>query len=546
MHHVLRVACSLQPSPLTRKTLEILRRTLKERADVDLLAEGDRSPQLILDLSSGIGAEGFRIEDADGAVRIVGNDERGLLYGVGKFLHTSRFGEGEFQPSSWRGTFVPEKPVRGIYFATHFHNFFHDAPLAEVERYVEELALWGCNALNVWFDMHHYTGIDDPAAQQMIQRLRAILQAANRVGIGGSLGVLANEAYANSPEELRSVPASFTGCYFVELCPSKPGGLELILKWRREMLEAFAGLDLEYFWIWPYDQGGCLCEQCEPWGGNGFLKAAEPVARLVGEYFPKAKIVLSTWCFGYQYPEEWATFAKAFAQKPDWVDYLMVDSHNDFPEFVRQHGPPGGLPVVNFPEISMWGMGPWGGWGANPLPQRFQRLWDQCREMVSGGFPYCEGIYEDLNKAVLLQFYWDSNRPAEDTVREYIACEFSPEVVEKISEVMRILEANHGHHLMKRDAESEPLRCNLPSMNREQAQRAFELVQQVETHLASHARRSWRWRILWLRAALDAELASTDGVINEKCGEWFRELAMIYHGAQAERHVAPPTTLANC
>ncbi|MBI3921086.1 MAG: hypothetical protein HY318_06690, partial [Armatimonadetes bacterium] len=438
------IVCSTRRTPLVDKAIEILRRALKERAGVELASEGP--PQIVLDIAPGIGVEGFRIQEGErDAICLVGNDERGLLYGIGKFLRTSIFDDGEFQPSSWRGTSVPEKPVRGIYFATHFHNFFHDAPIEEVEGYVEELALWGCNALNVWFDMHHYTGIDDPAAQAMIERLRAILQAANRVGIGGSLGVLANEAYANSPEELRAVPASFTGCYFVELCPNKPGGLELILKWRREMLQAFAKIDLEYFWIWPYDQGGCLCEQCEPWGGNGFLKAAEPVARLVGEYFPKVKVVLSTWCFGYQYPNEWEVFAKAFAEKPDWVDYLMVDSHNDFPEFVREHGAPGGVPVLNFPEISMWGMGPWGGWGANPLPQRFQRLWDQCSGIVSGGFPYCEGIYEDLNKAVLLQFYWNSNRSAEDTVREYIACEFSPEVVEEISEVVRILEANHGH-----------------------------------------------------------------------------------------------------
>ena len=54
-----------------------------------------------------------------------------------------------------------------MYFASHFHNFYHDAPVEAVERYVGELALWGINALMVWYDMHHFTGIDDPAAQAM-------------------------------------------------------------------------------------------------------------------------------------------------------------------------------------------------------------------------------------------------------------------------------------------------------------------------------------------------------------------------------------------
>ena len=36
-----------------------------------------------------------------------------------------------------------------------------------MNRYVEELALWGCNTLAVWFDLHHYHGIDDPEARAM-------------------------------------------------------------------------------------------------------------------------------------------------------------------------------------------------------------------------------------------------------------------------------------------------------------------------------------------------------------------------------------------
>ena len=81
-----------------------------------------------LAIAPGIGSEGFRIEDRPGGgVKIVGNDARGLLYGVGKLLRTSRYDCDGFTAGAWRGTSIPEKPVRGIYFATHFHNFYHDA-----------------------------------------------------------------------------------------------------------------------------------------------------------------------------------------------------------------------------------------------------------------------------------------------------------------------------------------------------------------------------------------------------------------------------------
>ena len=46
-------------------------------------------------------------------------------------------------------------------------------------------------------------------------------------------------------------------------------------------------------------------------------------------------------------------------------------------------------------------------------PSRFQRLWNQVKRVVEGGFPYSEGIYEDINKAVVVQFYWDRDRTAQ-------------------------------------------------------------------------------------------------------------------------------------
>lgn len=79
--------------------------------------------------------------------------------------------------------------------------------------------------------------------------------------------VLANEALAGSPEELRvdwtsghdGYCAELKGHYRVELCPNKPGSMELILEWKREVFQTFSDIKLDYVWIWPYDQGGCTC-----------------------------------------------------------------------------------------------------------------------------------------------------------------------------------------------------------------------------------------------------------------------------------------------
>ena len=120
--------------------------------------------------------------EPNGTIRITGNDARGLLYGVGKFLHTSAYGSQGFTPGSWRGTSVPKMPVRGIYFATHFHNYYQVAPIEDVQQYIEDLSLWGPNSFLVWFGMEEFNGINDPKAQAMIARLRALLKIVKRFG----------------------------------------------------------------------------------------------------------------------------------------------------------------------------------------------------------------------------------------------------------------------------------------------------------------------------------------------------------------------------
>ena len=537
MAQTLALRLEIPQTPLVEKTVALLRRELRERGQVDVTVQSTGTAGLVLGITPGIGTEGYRIESDHGACRITGNDERGLLYGVGKYLRGCRFGKGCVAHTEWRGTSVPKRSTRGIYFATHFGNYYHTAPLPDVIRYVEELALWGCNSLCVWFDMHHYTGIDDPAAQSMTDRLHAILQAANRVGMGASLLMLANEAYSTSPKELRAEP--FPHHYHVELCPAKPEGLELILRWRRQMLERFADLTLDYIGIWPYDQGGCKCPDCSPWGGNGYVRVARELAKMVRSMFPASRIFVSAWEFGYWFGDaEWELFYKELGTAPDWADAIMAEGHGDFPPYVLKHGKPGGLPLLNFPEISMSGMYPWGGFGANLQPKRLQKVWDTCKSMLAGGFPYSEGIFEDINKVVCLQLYWDADRPVLDTLREYASYEFSPESADALADAMFAAEAGMSHTLVEKWQEAIP-ETGLPATpiyrlgNTAGAASTFATVQAADAGMDTRARSTWRWRLFYLRCVLDAELAASGGVATPSTERHFEEIRAIIHADDA-------------
>jgi hypothetical protein len=522
---------------------EILKSRIRERTRIEPAVNEKADCEIQLDVRGGIGREGFRIENARGGVRIVGDDNRGLLYGIGKFLRSSTYREGLFTPGVWRGTSVPKNEVRGIYFATHFHNYYNEAPVDEIRRYIEDLSLWGVNALSVAYDMHSFAGLHDPAAQAMLNRLGAILGAAREVGMSTGLMLGANQAYNNSPAELRAVGPGRGEFNATDLCPRKPMAKELLLKQFSEEFEIFADIGVDYITIWPYDASSCGCELCRPWGSNGFLYIAEATSNLARRYFPGVKVTLATWYFD---ETEWVGLEKAFRKTPDWADFLLAEPLGHADAYVLQHRSPSSLPLMGFPEISMAGMYPWGGFGANPQPARFQRDWNLVRDRFEGGFPYSEGIYDDLNAVIFTQFYWDPNRDVFDTVREYLAYELSPAVVAEMTKVIRILEQNHhyrwwpggkkdynfpGHEFWWKPAQGVKKDVG--------TKEALETVESVLARLPAYAEHSWRWRILYLRVLLDEEFNRSEDQPTARAKEAIRELTGIYHAAHADQSVKP-------
>ena len=108
------------------------------------------------------------------------------------------------------------------------------------------------------------------------------------------------------------------------------------------------------------------------------------------------------------------------------MDYILADNFEEYPRYPLDKGVPGGFPLLNFPDISMYGQNPWGGYGANPHPSRLQARWDETKTKLSGGFPYSEGIYEDLNKVICAELYWAPDRPALERSRTMPLLSFRP------------------------------------------------------------------------------------------------------------------------
>ena len=57
-----------------------------------------------------------------------------------------------------------------------------------------------------------------------------------------------------------------------------------------------------------------------------------------------------------------------------------------------------------------------------------------------------------MNKVFFSQFYWSPDKPVAETLREYAAFEFSPDVAADVEKIVNILEENLGH-------ESDGVKC---------------------------------------------------------------------------------------
>ncbi|MBR5626627.1 MAG: hypothetical protein IKW74_03270, partial [Thermoguttaceae bacterium] len=284
--------------------------------------------------------EEFTLEE-NGETRtatITAGSFRGLVFGAGAFLRSLDYGVDSFGIPTLSLREKPNLPFRACYFARHFHNWYHMADAAELERYVEDLALWGFNTIAVI--MVPCINLDlDPTAQDWkdaVAGAKVIRSSAKRldltfVAMGGS-----NSVTRDMPKELAATPNidPRRGNNGFNACPSKPGGLEFIDKKTRAVCGSFAGELADYICFWPFDEGGCECEKCGPWATNGYLKiSAHNTEMIRDEFAPDVRFILSTWTY---HEDEFETTWEWVKDHPE-IEYVLADSHTDFPRYPLEH-----------------------------------------------------------------------------------------------------------------------------------------------------------------------------------------------------------------
>eukprot|EP01051_Picozoa_sp_SAG22_P004987 SAG22_NODE_284_length_13033_cov_21.541828_5_plen_1109_part_00 len=394
-------------------TARIISRVIRSKSNCQVsLAPGPPTAgelSLLLKIDQSLGSEAYSAKyDGIGEATVTGGDQMGVLFGAGAFLRASQFQSTGFVPPHnahggwWEATDAPKSPgsFRAIYMASHFGNWFINAPLPEVYQYLESVALWGANTLMI-------TGAD-AGRRSNLSLAMPILKRNVKIGIHAkSIGMkvgsmFTNEGWTTQPPGIAyTSPASRGdkgdfGAFEHLVCPAK--GLGYL---RDEVYGPIfgnissLGLSLDYIIAWPYDWGGCGCEHDWPWGFVGFPKmSVELIKKIRSVGHERAECIISTWHFQLSSVDEYGgldRWLRANKHKHNFT-HAMAAVPGGF-AWLEQHGRLGGLPTLDFPEISMFGRCPWGGSGANPALASTQSDWDAHGSVITGGMPYTEGIY---------------------------------------------------------------------------------------------------------------------------------------------------------
>ncbi len=479
-----------------------------------------------------------------GEAKIRGDRFRSVVAGTGVLLRAITYKEDRILLHDGQLEYKPVNHFRQAYLSRHFDNFFHRAPAKDFLRYIDDLALWGINGIHTMVqypevDAAHATPEDlavfEDVSNKVIDRVHALDLIFTITGG-------ANTAPSNMPAEYRAQKNinPRRGATDYNVCPEKPGALDYLLKLRQEAVDKYADKAVDGFVYWPYDEGGCSCEKCQPWGGRGYVKLIEKYKEIHEKAYPGCTHLVSTWLFD---DDDWKMFYD-YLHHQDWIDYLIVDAHDDFPRFPLEHAMPNDIKIITFPEISMWGRRPWGGFGAIAMPERFERLFRQAQPVVGGFQLYSEGIFEDLNKIVVNGLYTTPSRHADDILEEYAHYEFPGCNPEDFKAFIHLLEDTHWtrqapntHHsfvekYLKNTSDEElAARAKL-------ADQAYALAQKIDKDILPSMRQCWRWRVFYLRALIDHELFNTRDPHTPAADEAYRELVKIYYAQEQQRGLA--------
>ena len=344
--------------------------------------------------------EGYQIATISdrNLIAVMGNDERGVLFGVGRLLRELRLNRGHIQlPARFQERSAPETPLRGHQLGYRQKTNSYDAwNIEQWEQYYRDLAVFGTNAIELIpprsddeDDSPHFPA---PPLEMMVDMSRV----ADEYGLDVWIWYPAMDQDYTDPETVKFA----------------------LQEWE-QVYQRLPRIDVIFV----------------PGGDPGhthplpLMALLEQQAALLRKYHPKAQMWMSPQSFNKDWDDE---FYKFMRTEPKWLDGIVFGPQVriSLPE-VRQ-AIPARYPIRGYPDIthSINCQHPVPEWDVaygitegreviNPRPLSQAEIFRYYQASTIGFLTYSEGCNDDVNKFVWSGLGWNSQTSVIEILREY-------------------------------------------------------------------------------------------------------------------------------
>ena len=369
--------------------------------------------------------EGYRIGvEGGGAAPVVwvaGNDARGVLFGVGRLLRALRIERRRITlPADFRADSAPRTPLRGHQLGYRPKTNSYDGwDVATWERYIRDLAVFGCNAI----ELIPPRSDDDADSPHFPRPPLEMMVAMSRLADDYGLDVW---------------------IWYPAMDPdyADPRTVEAALKEWGEVFRALPRIDAVFV----------------PGGDPGHTRPKvlfdllEKQTANLHKHHPGAKMWLSPQSFNQTWLDEFLALLKP---EPQWLAGVVHGPQVRISLPALRAAVPSRYPIRDYPDIThsrhcQYPVPDWdvafalteGREVSNPRPEQMARIFRLSRPHTIGFITYSEGCHDDVNKFIWSALGWDERADVREILREYGRYFIGPEFEGGMAEGLLDLERN--------------------------------------------------------------------------------------------------------
>ncbi|HEX4231906.1 MAG TPA: hypothetical protein VHZ07_24785 [Bryobacteraceae bacterium] len=407
------------------KALELLISEVEARTGLNWPIGADtpfQHPVITLHHAQGASAaEGFRLVVRNGRVDIQGSDERGTLFGVGRFLRTLNWKRGDVDVADNLDiTTAPKYLLRGHQIGYRPKVNTYDAWTPAIfEQYVRDLAVFGTNAIELIpprsDDVEDSPHFPLPKLEMMVQMSRIIAEYGLQVWIW--------------------YPA-------LDKDYTDPRTVQFALKEWGQVFRALPHIDAVFV----------------PGGDPGntpprvLMDLLEKESRVLRQFHPKAQMWVSPQGFSQA---GLAHFIAILNQHPKWLNGVVYGPGVRVTIKELRSMVPEEYPLRSYPDIthSIHCQYPVPQWDTafavteareiiNPRPFDESTIFRLTSPSSLGFITYSEGVNDDVNKVIWSSLGWDPNADPVQILREFARYFINPEYEDSLAQAVVALEKN--------------------------------------------------------------------------------------------------------